>query len=96
MARPNRIPEKAAARNTTPDAMVLVALQQHGSILAAARSLGISFQSLWDYVHPKDKSTGQRKSRFIKTCKWTPVDIIEGEFTNHSSISTTAQPSQEK
>jgi hypothetical protein len=78
MARPNRIPEIAAARNTTPDEMVLAALRQHKSVFRAAESIGVSFQSLWDYVNnPQPDKT--KKPRFKKTCTWSAIDTIDAQ-----------------
>lgn len=70
MARPNRIPEKATERGMEPEQMVLEALQRHHTIIGAADAIGVSFQSLWDYVNPVDKTTGQRSPRFKKICTW--------------------------
>jgi len=79
MARPNRIPELAAQRGTTPEQMVLSALRQHKSIYRAAESIGVSFQSLWDYVNnPQPDKT--KKPRFKKTCDWAAIDTIDAQI----------------
>lgn len=78
MARPNRIPEIAAERGIDPDQMVLSALKTHKSILRASESIGVAFQSLWDYVNnPQPDKT--KKPRFKKTCDWSAIDTIDAQ-----------------
>lgn len=79
MARPNRIPEIAAQRETTPDQMVLSALRTHKTIVGAAESIGVSFQSLWDYVN-NPQPDGTKKPRFKKVCDWSSMgDVIDAQ-----------------
>lgn len=81
MARPNRIPEIAAKRKLPPEQMVLTALRTHKTIVGAAEVIGVSFQSLWDYVNGVQPD-GTKKPRFKKICDWIPADgdIINGEI----------------